>query len=341
MDADQDGPTPVVAASATATRTPPRRLGGAVLRLALGLVLFGGVLWWLAPDLNALRARARLDLTWAAVGLLGTTLASLVTAARWKLITEAMGGTRLPFAIYLHALVMTRFVGQFVPMLAVDLVGRGMALRSRGSERGLGHAVAQALVERMLDAVLPAVILVWAFVLPGFASASAWQGLLLFALAFVLLSTPLLAPMSRVALHTLAWVRTRLGRPSEHEPLAVAPFTALSAAVLGLARYAAVVLQFAGWAAAAGVFVAAAPMTAATAVAQLAGLIGVTPGALGIQEAGWTGALRATDPAGTLDAAAIALFLVATRVGSIVGFGLLTLATRPLLRRFAPSGRAA
>jgi uncharacterized membrane protein YbhN (UPF0104 family) len=312
-----------------ATPPGPRR-GATALRVALGVVLFAGLLAWLTPDLAALHARARIDLRWAAIGLTGTTLASLVTAARWKLITEAMGGTRLPFAIYLHALVMTRFVGQFVPMLAVDLVGRGMALRSRGSERGLGHAVAQALVERLLDAVLPAVILIWAFATPGFDHPAAWRGLAVFAAGFVVVSTPLLAPVARMALHVLAWLRTRMGRPSEPEPLAVAPFTALQAALLGLLRYAAVVVQFTGWAAAAGVLVAAAPMTAATAVAQLAGLIGITPGALGIQEAGWTGALHATHAAGALDGAAIALFLLATRVGSIAGFGVLTLLTRPL-----------
>src|SRR5690606_24971709 len=126
-----------------AAERPTRRRLKALARFAVGVGLFALVLHWLAPDWNALREAVVFDWRFALLGLLGTTLASFVTAGRWRLLAEAMGGTRLSFATYFYALVLTRLLGQFVPTVAMDLVGRGMALRSAGSERGLGHAATQ------------------------------------------------------------------------------------------------------------------------------------------------------------------------------------------------------
>ena len=114
-----------------AKRTRAGQFWSAFLRLAIGIAAFAGVLIWLLPDWHALIDDFRPSPVGFALSLLGTTLASLVTARRWQLLLEAMGGDRLPFFTYLRALVVTRLVGQFVPALAVDLVGRGVALRRK------------------------------------------------------------------------------------------------------------------------------------------------------------------------------------------------------------------
>ena len=104
-----------------------RKLAEALARLVLGIGLLVVVLRWLAPDWSELAASVELDPGWVLIGLLGTTLASFATAARWQLLAEAMGGTKLRFVSYFYGLVVTRFLGQFTSTMGMDLVGRGVA----------------------------------------------------------------------------------------------------------------------------------------------------------------------------------------------------------------------
>lgn len=323
-----------------AAERPARRRIKAALRFALGLALFAVVLRWLAPDWDELVARVDLDFGWALVGLLGTTLASFVTAARWRLLAEVMGGTKLPFVAYFHGLVLTRLLGQFTSTIAMDLVGRGMALRSAGSERGLGHAATQVVLERIFDAVLPLVLLVWAVgVRDAWLPLSPVLSLALVCLGFVALAVPLLRPGVRVALRLYLWLRLRVDRwrrkqiaaESELEVSAAPKVDAKLAAKVAaysLLRFAAVILQFWGIARAVGIEISWQQMTAATPVAQLAGMLGLTPGGLGVLEAGWAGGLGWVG----LDAIAISLFVLAQRVGVITFFGLLSAISWPLAK---------
>lgn len=322
-----------------------RRRFKALTRFALGVALFALVLHWLAPDWGALRATATFAWRFALVGLLGTTIASFVTAARWRLLAEAMGGTKLSFATYFYALVLTRLLGQFVPTVAMDLVGRGMALRSAGSERGLGHAATQVVLERLFDGVLPILLLVWALsVRHAWLPLSPLLSLALFCAVFLALAIPCLRPGVRVALRAYLWLRLRLNRRRRAVVEATAEAelnadfgdvpivdTTLASAVAGLslARYIAVILQFWGIAGAIGVLVSWDQMTAAASVAQLAGLLGLTPGGLGVLEAGWAGGLGWVG----LGAEAISLFVLAQRVGIISFFGLLSLLSWPIATR--------
>lgn len=324
-----------------AAERPGRRRLKALARFAVGIALFAGVLHWLAPDWNALRDAVTFDWRFALLGLLGTTLASFVTATRWKLLAEAMGGTRLSFPTYFYALVVTRLLGQFVPTVAMDLLGRGAFLRSAGSERGLGHAATQVVLERMFDGLLPILLLVWAVSIRN-----AWLpltplvSLAVFCVVFLILAIPFLRPGVRVALRVYLWLRLRLNRrrrvavaaESEAEfadvPIVDAKL-ASSIALLSLARYMTVILQFFGIAGAVGLTVTWTQMTAATSVAQLAGLIGLTPGGLGVLEAGWAGGLGWVG----LAAEPISLFVLAQRVGIISFFGLLSLISWPIASR--------
>lgn len=323
-----------------AAEDPRRRRIKAAVQLLVGVGLFALVLRYLAPDWSELAARVELNLGWALVGLIGTTLASFATAARWKLLAEVMGGTRLPFITYFYGIVLTRLLGQFTSTAAMDLVGRGLVLRSAGSERGLGHAAMQVVLERTLDLVLPLALLGWGFAvqLDMLPIQPLWS-LLLTCVVFVLLAVPLLRPGVRVTLRLYLWLRLRIDRLRRREiaadvqvEAAPAPVDlALSAKVAGysLLRFATVILQFWGIAGAVGIELDWQQITTATPVPQLAGMIGLTPGGLGMIEAGWAGGLGWIG----LDAVAISLFVLAQRLGVIVFFGILSAISWPLAKR--------
>ncbi len=312
-------------------------------RLLVGVALFVVVLRVLAPDWSELVDRVELHAGWLLVGLLGTTLASVVTAARWQLLAEVMGGNRLPYVAYFYGLVLTRLLGQFTSTLAMDLVGRGVALRSAGSERGLGHAAMQVVLERMLDLVLPLLLLGWALAL-RYDALGTWVGewpglsLLACALVFLILAIPLLGPSVRVALRLYLAIRLRLDRRRriQVEAEVSASLTIprvdlrLSAKVAthSLLRFTFVILQFWGIAGAVGLTITWVEMSQATPFAQLAGMIGLTPGGLGMLEVGWAGGLGFVG----VDAVAISLFVLAQRAGVILFFGTLTAMSWPLAR---------
>jgi uncharacterized membrane protein YbhN (UPF0104 family) len=321
-----------------AIEDPRRRRIKAALQLLVGVGLFVLVLRWLAPNWGELAERIDLHLGWALVGLLGTTIASFVTAARWKLLAEVMGGTRLPFVTYFYGLVLTRLLGQFTSTAAMDLVGRGLVLRSAGSERGIGHAAMQVVLERTLDAVLPLVLLGWAIAVHSdWLPMSAALSLLLACVLFVGLAIPLLRPGVHVTLRLYLWLKLHIDRirrkqieaRADAEPLVVDLELSAKVAGLSLLRFASVILQFWGIAATVGIELSWLQITSATSVAQLAGLIGLTPGGLGVLEAGWAGGLSWMG----LDTIAISIFVLAQRIGVITFFGLLSAISWPLAKR--------
>lgn len=319
----------------------PRQRLVAALKFALGLAVLVGVVWWLVPsgdELRAALARAEPRPAYFALVFVATFLASVVTSSRWQRMAESMGGTRLPYVAYFHSLVLTRVLGQVSSTLVMDLVGRGVALRAAGSQRGLGHAIAQATLERIFDLVLPVMLLGWA----ALAWRGGWSGPLVLGsfagvcLVFTGLAALLLAPLTRLALRAYAAAARlrRRAQATEVEQVAAGPLEvrrqlALEVGALSLLRYLSVMLQFWAVAAALGVDLSFFQIAAATPVGQLAGMMGLTPGALGIQEAGWVGGFKWVG----VDDASIALFVLSQRFIITAGFGLLALASWPLLRR--------
>lgn len=310
-------------------QAPPnkRKALWTIAKLVLGLGLVGLVVWVLGPDLSELGERATIHPGWLAVGFVGTTLASIVTAARWKLIAETMGGARLPFIAYLYGMVITRLLAYFAPSLAMDLVGRGVALRNAGSDRSLGHSATQIVVERLLDGLLPG------FVLVGIVGAQALGtgldpavlvGVTL--LAFFVASAPLLAPMARIALKLFARIRRKENISTEVE---LAPKTAWAVAGLSVARFACIVLQFGAVALGIGLSIPWVDMALATPVAQLASIVGITPGALGFQEAGWAGAFSWLG----YDGVDSSLYILAQRACVLAYFAVLSALCWPFARR--------
>lgn len=312
-------------------------------KFVLGLALMALVVRWLAPDLSAVGERVRLDPVLLAVAFACTAAASVVTSARWKLMVEAMGGTRLPYAVYFHALVFTRVLGQFTSTLAMDLVGRGLALRSAGSDRGLGHAMTQAILERIFDLLLPGALLLWAVIARAVdpspaAAAASYVGL---CLAFAGLAALILWPLARLGLAVYRALARWRGRPAPPGSEGDAPVSRRVAALVGIlsaARYLLVLGQFWAIAAAIGVALDFRTIASATPLGQLAGIIGVTPGALGIQEAGWAGAFKWL---GALDAPTIGLFILGARALVLVNFAVLSLLSYPSARRAGRRAEAA
>jgi len=307
-------------------------------KLLLGLGLLVAVVRSLSPDLASLRERASLDLGSLALAFSCTLCASIVTSARWMLMVEAMGGTRLPYAVYFHGLVLTKVIGQFTSALAMDLVGRSVALRSAGSERDLGHSMTQVLVERLFDLLLPASLVVWALTIRS-VDPSPTVVALSFAgicLLFAVLAALILWPLARAALHlylTVSGWRGRTTDPAIREALLAAPISRRVAGQVGalsVLRYVAVLGQFWAVAAAIGVELNFRTIASAMPIGQLAGLLGVTPGGLGIQEAGWAGAFRWL---GVLDDPSIGLFVLSQRALIFAFFALLALLSWPWLRR--------
>ncbi|MCA9651745.1 MAG: flippase-like domain-containing protein [Myxococcales bacterium] len=305
----------------------------AIVRLALGVALFAALVWWVSPSWEEIEGRIELAPRWLLLGLAGTTFATFVTAARWKLLSETLGATRLPYGVYFHTLALTRVVGQFLPMMLVDLLGRGAALRAAGSRSRLGELMTPVVLERLLDLVLPLVMLGWALVtaLRPTPWLDPWLALALVLVLFVGLAIPLLQPMVAVGLGVYGRLR-RLRRRDRDLPLPPAPSVPapLAARVVGLGvlRYAGIMVQY--WGAGAGFGVRLAPLVllAAAPLAQVAGLVGITPGGLGLQEGGWAAALSQLGQ----DEASIVVLMAATRVMMVVNFGLLSLLSWPWRR---------
>lgn len=306
-------PSPPPAEAKLRTKT----LIKALVRLVVGVGLFAAVLSWLWQA-GAQPHFAFVAWAWA-VGLVGSAIANVVTARRWQLLSETMTPTGLPYGVYFHHLAWTRVLGQFLPSLLVDLLGRTSSLRAAGSSASVSRLLAPLLLERLLDLLLPLVLLGWTLSARALAwpASTAWLVLVAVLVAFAIASTPLLAPMVGLGLRVLARVRRK------HADVDTVPRVdrglAWRITGLSLARHFAVVLQYWGSGAGLGVTLTAFVIVAASPLAQLAGLVGITPGALGIQEGGWAGALAwFGEPPER-----IAVFVLATRGAMIVNFAIL------------------
>jgi hypothetical protein len=296
----------------------------ALVRLALGVGLFTAIVAFLVREAGTIAIEPHWGLWIASVG--ASAIANAVTARRWQLLSETMSGSRLPYGVYFHHLASTRVVGQFLPLLLVDLVGRSASLRAAGSRAGLGRLLAPLVLERLLDLVLPAILLAWvvATTLADASAAASWTSLAIVVAVFATLSVPLLRPAAALALRLWSLARRILRRPAIEEPApAIDRPLALSVTGWSLARFAAVTAQYWASGATLGVALPALVLVQATPLAQLAALVGITPGALGIQEGGWAAALHQLGVA----AADIAVFVIATRAAMIVNFGVLALAS--------------
>ncbi|MCX4245803.1 lysylphosphatidylglycerol synthase transmembrane domain-containing protein [Paraliomyxa miuraensis] len=329
---------PDPSADAPERRGHGRAIAKGVAQLALGVALFAGIIHWVAPSWDQIEDRIHLSVPWLMVSVLGSAFANLVTAARWKLLSEMMGGSHLPYGIYFHYLALTRVIGQVLPTVLVDVIGRGAALKAAGNQARLGQLIAPVVLERLLDLLLPLVLLGWALVvhlqrLPPWLSA--WSSLAILVFVFVAATIPLLDPLVRLALWAYGWLR-RLRTRDRALPLPQAPGVTVQLSgrivALGVLRFSGILVQYWGAGAGFGVLLPGLVVVMAAPLAQLAGLVGITPGGLGMQEGGWVAALEQLGQ----DSASIVVFMAATRLMMSVNFGILSLLSWPW-RRARPS----
>jgi uncharacterized membrane protein YbhN (UPF0104 family) len=306
-----------------------RKRGATALKVVLGLSAFAAILWYLVPTWDVVAAQIEVAPIMLVLAFTGTAFVHVVVALRWKLLSEVMGGTALSRWAYFHSLVLTRFLGQFAPALAMDLVGRGVALKSAGSERGLGHATTLIILERILDVAAPVMLLAWAIGVRQFRLEAHAGGLLaLGTVAFVALATPLLRPMASAGMRIYGKLRH-----SDVGEIRIDVTTSLAfrIALLSVLRFAGVLLQFGAIGAGVGVVLPWVSWVAATPIAQITGMIGITPGGLGVLEAGWWGGLAWVG----VERESIALFLLAQRAALVTFLACLTLLAWPFARQAA------
>lgn len=316
--------------SSTSKSGAPKALK-AVARFGLGVGLLATLVWLLGPDWAEVSRRLEVQPGAAALALLGTTAAAMFGAARWRLLNEHLTETRLPFATYFHYVALTRLIGQFSSMLLMELVGRGVGLKSAGSDDGLGRLVTPVLLERVVDVLFPIAMLGWAITVhqgggPG-------DGWMVSAAATLLVTAVLIVPMVRPAARAILWGYGRVlrwrGRAFDAPEIVVPPRIAVSVTALGLGRYLAVLLQFYGIGAAVGAVRDPGVVASAFPVSQLSAILAITPGGLGVQDAGWAGALSWQG----VDETSIAMFVLAIHAGIIVNFAIITLLSLPLASR--------
>ena len=208
----------------------------------------------------------------------------------------------------------------------MDLVGRGVLLRTVGSRQGIGHATTLVVLERSLDVLLPAALLSWALTV----SSPGLQGHAVMLLAMGLVGFVVLAALGFKPLARMALALYRRVTRAETEDLQsdLTLWISCQVVLLSVMRFTAVIVQFAGVGAGIGVLLPWTSWVAATPIAQLSALVGVTPGGLGVVEVGWWAGLAWVG----VERSAIGLFILAQRVSLIAFLGGLALATRPLAR---------
>ena len=301
----------------------------AVGRLLLGGALLAGLLYFLGPDWGQVRDQLEFHLGYFILGLVGTALATAFTAARWQLLNETMTDTRLSYGAYFHYVAVTRFFGQFVPMLLMEFVGRGMGLRAAGSKQGLGRLLTPVLLERVLDFALPCTTLVWVLLVvrgPATFAEHRWWWLGDITLVFAIGVIPFIGVIANLLLRMYAWVKNLRGAALILEPVEVSTRTAAWVAIHSVGRYATVLLQFVGMGAASGAVLKTFAVVGAFSVAQLSALLAITPGGLGIQDFGWAGALEWLG----CEEVMITVFVLGYHALMVVNFGLLSLLSLPL-----------
>ena len=275
-------------------------------------------------------------LAWAAVC---STLASLAVARRWQLTQEQLGAASESYLVYLTTFLVSRFVGQFTSTLLLDLVGRSAGMKHAKGDHAPSLTLLSILAERLVDLVLSigCATTLWTFAAQG----THCTGLAPLAATFVVTIVAAMActPCALTLLRLVAlrlptkhrYARLRFSAVAHCDLLALRRFS-FQAKLLAwsFARLAAVVGQFWLIAVATGLVISPAQMLGASGLSQIASMIGLTPGGVGLAEGGWIAAFTIL----ALDSAAISTFLVGQRLMQIATFGALA-AVSLMLRRFA------
>ncbi len=95
--------------------------GRGAVRLAAGIVLLAGVIWWVGPD-DVLRGLARIRPVWIIPILATAYLGMVISCLRWKVVLEARG-----IRVSVHLLVFYYTIGYFFSSFLPSMFGGDVA----------------------------------------------------------------------------------------------------------------------------------------------------------------------------------------------------------------------
>lgn len=282
----------------------PRRSAG----LFFGLLLFAGIIYFLSgansfAAIGRIRARHLIFITAITFAING------VSALRWKFFLAKLGIAEIRWGLLLQNITLAKLSGHTFSETFGDIAVRIHGLhREKVGVRGVLFSVA---VEKVFEALLLLSILIGWFVNMAATTAgqinSNYHGLIFIFVAMMLLSQ---LPF-RVASW---WVSRKNGKQKLSQQFSSSFLPGVQAAALSLVKYVLVTFRYAAIFGMLRIDVKPIEVFYGTSFAHL-GLIGsITPGGIGLVEAGWTGYLAYLK----MPPDAIGQFLLAQRVVVII-----------------------
>lgn len=284
------------------SRSLGRKLGLSRQRIfaLAGIVLFGGVLYYAGPE--AWQRVLTADIYYLLIAFVVSVLLTASSATRWGLITNAVVKKQVcSYPHYFYYLLIGRVSGLFVPRTVGDLAIRPLALRA-ANRLSMGQMLYALFLDKSFDlAVLgtllgPSILYILRWLpLSGYMLLAffAFLGLSLFWWRYDTFLKAILGWVSQNGPHWLP----RKGKTgqwldflSKEEDL-VSSGVVMRAYLITLVRFVFLTLQFYLISAALRLSFSFWQFWGAIPLVQLGLLVAITPGALGILEVGWLGAL--------------------------------------------------
>lgn len=279
-----------------------RRRGSWIVEWGLGLGLVALIL--VKGDLGDLDRLLRAAPGYLALGLVANAALSLTTCTKWRAVVRAVMPEEAPsWRRLIHYFFLARLTGLVAPLTVSDAGVRVVSLRV-GHRVSLTRATYTVYLERSFDLIVVLVTLLPSVLFLSGALGPGGAGLLLALLALLpgLLfhGHPLLAP--RLLTRLFLFLRRLVGRlpfaerlltrgrpVAEAEELPIRESQALLLYVMSLLGLLGLAVRFWFILRAVDIDIGLLPLLLTVPVAQLATILAITPGGLGILEAGWYG----------------------------------------------------
>lgn len=271
-----------------------------VLQWGVGLALV--VLFLVLADTSELGRLVEVSWPWLMGVLLATAGLVLSAAARWRMIAiRVVGGGAVSLRQYVYYFLVGRVLGFVLPAEVTDVGVRTLALK-RSESLSLAGAAYTVLLDRLFDFL----VLVWlvipgVFHLSGLLSQRAaltigFAGIALVPWVVGRRHGAAVRGLTRLFARLLAWVRLlpwarEAAAPELREETTLGARASGAIYLLSVVKLAMVVARFYCVAGALSVAMPAPTAVLCVPLAQLAALVAVTPGGMGILEMGWYGIL--------------------------------------------------